>query len=143
MRLPSVAKLLLLALLAGTSLVACGDDDSGSGAGSSDGASGQTDLAAEDPADGTGDAGDAGDPGSDEGGSGGFEASEDLELRAAARGIKVALRADEVEVVDGVIHVYIDEGALLSAGTECVVASTAASDGVSVVIHRDGTETPC
>ena len=146
MRLRSIAKLLLVALLAGTSLVACGDDDSGVGTGSADGASGQTDLAAGDPADDNDDPSDAADAGSDEGGpdgSGGFEVSEDLELRAAVTGIKVAMMADEVEVVDSVIHVYMGENALLAPGTECMIATKGAPDGVSVVIHRDGTETPC
>ena len=68
--------------------------------------------------------------------------SDDVELGAAATGLKVALMAEDVEVEGTTIHVYLEDGARVPGGP-CTVALATVPDEATVVIHQDGEETTC
>lgn len=67
--------------------------------------------------------------------------SDDVELSAAAAGLKAGLMAEDVEVEGTTVHVYLEDGKWVPGA--CTLARGVLPDGATAVIHQDGEETVC
>jgi len=78
------------------------------------------------------------------GGEGASEALASVGLENKGEALVSAADAERFEIVGGVLHLYLGDGARLPAGTECVVVGSILTEGEQAVMHRaDGTEVDC